>query len=189
MLEGLDELTAGAEALRSDNERLRADVEGLQCERSRLEGELSEVRLEQAALIETNKSLNNGNARLGERLAVMENELTAAKNELTAAKAELEERADTESQIRQFDDFIGRVEQMKETYERRISSLRAMIKALKTTTGQTVCDSDELAVINMDQPAPASPSSSASQVSPPTTQPPLGPTTESEAEWLETLPS
>lgn len=167
------------DALREENSRLKCDVDRLLAEQGRAEGEIQRLRLENTSLKETNQSLNNGNSWLEERLAAVE-------NELELARRELEERADTESQIREFDEVLGRVEQMKESYERRISSLKAMIKALKESErGEDSGASEELAVIEMDSQVP----SKSVRVNPKySDNQEIHSETDSDGDWLEDLP-
>ena len=103
-----------------------------------------------------NASVTLINSELASRLDSLGAELTASHAELAASRAEtdrlrdeLEDRLDTERQIREFDAVLRRAEDMKRRYETRISRLQGVIRDMKKASGKSDPEADEIAVIDM----------------------------------------
>lgn len=89
-----------------------------------------------AELAETRRSLDAATAELAETrhtLDAANAELTETRRSLEAANTELAERKDVETQLKEFDEKLSRVEQLKADYETKIATLRKQLDdALKT---------------------------------------------------------
>lgn len=185
-----DMMTAAAERRRAVDELQNACLE---LAASRGETDVERQRCE--ALVETNARLEKEKEALTRRVS----ELT---DELAAAREELLDRLDAETQVRQFESMLGKVEEMKAGYERRIERLRQALKVARQIAGLASTPSVELMEIDMtgsDTPAddPGSSAPRAAAVPPPRpperasrrdTPAPSVPPSDPESDWLQMLP-
>ncbi len=152
------EAEATAEALAAAQERI-----------SRLEGDNAA-----AALI---------NTELASRRDTLSAELAAARAAADRLRVELEDRKDTEQQIREFDAVLRRAEEMKRRYEMRISRLQGVIRDMKKASGERDPEADEIAVIDMGGGLPNGKTETV-----PLRKRQPDDSVRSESDWLENLP-
>lgn len=196
----LEENAARAESdmMAAATERRRAvdEFQNACLELAASRGETDVERQRCEALVESNARLEKEKEALTRRVS----ELT---DELAAAKEELLDRLDAETQVRQFETMLCKVEEMKAGYERRIERLRQALKVARQTAGLASTPSVELMEIDMTGSAPFpadDPGSSAPRAAgtpPPdsresvprreTPAPPVSPA-DPESDWLQMLP-
>lgn len=116
----------------------------------------SRLEADNASVALINSELASRLDSLGAELTASRAELAASRAELAASRAEtdrlhdeLEDRLDTERQIREFDAVLRRAEDMKRRYETRISRLQGVIRDMKKASGKSDPEADEIAVIDM----------------------------------------
>ena len=99
-------------------------------ERSRLEERNMELQLE------VNR-LQTANNDLAVKTASLENCVGGLTKDLLKTRRELDDRKDTETQIREFDEKISAVEARKREYDEKISRLKEEIRDLRERLGRT----------------------------------------------------
>ncbi len=100
--------------------------------------------------------LESSNMNQSSKIVNLETAVKGLTSDLIKARMELDDRKDTETQIREFDAKVSRMAHMKKAYERKISVLKEEIRDLKTAmrafTGEL--PGDEMNIIEMeDSPA------------------------------------
>ncbi|MDE5645861.1 MAG: hypothetical protein K2I45_09525 [Muribaculaceae bacterium] len=133
--EALDAVGGESAALRREAEATAEALAAAQERISRLEADNAA-----AALI---------NTELASKRDTLSDELAASRAETDRLHDELEDRLDTERQIREFDAVLRRAEDMKRRYETRISRLQGVIRDMKKASGKSDPEADEIAVIDM----------------------------------------
>jgi len=112
-------------------------------------GALAAAREQTSRLEADNAAAALINSELASRRDMLSTELAAALAAADRLRAELEDRKDTEQQIREFDAVLRRAEDMKRRYETRISRLQGVIRDMKKASGESDPEADEIAVIDM----------------------------------------
>lgn len=96
--------------------------------------------------------LESSNVSLSSKIVSLENAVNGLTSDLVKTRIELDDRKDTETQIRDFDAKMSKMERLKKSYDRKISVLKEEIKdlktALRTFTGEL--PGDEMNIIEMD---------------------------------------
>lgn len=146
--------------LEADMDRERAELESLRDKQRELTCELSEVKGRLAALEKENETLcielEELKAReveckreLAEKTAALE--ATGAEN--VSLRARLEEQAQAEDLLREVDEKMRGVADLRAAYEKRIGRLRDEIVRLKKASGVENPEANELREIDMRGPA------------------------------------
>lgn len=151
-----------------------------------LRSEADDARQHCDRLAETNGQLEKEKEALTRRVSELSDELAAAKEELL-------ERLDVETQVKEFESMLTKVEQMKAGYERRIERLRHALASARRASGHADSPSSELMEIDMTAPGAAAtdaasaprpaPSSAASDTATAASDPTI-----SDTDWLMSLP-
>lgn len=160
---------------------------------SRQEEELASLRQtleERDQLIDTLRhelaSVSTEKGDLARKISEMETAVESVTMELLKTRHSLDESRRVEEQMKEFDGFIDKVEQMKENYERRISqlkdNLRECRRAMRMINGD---DSDELAIDMGKVEAPGH-SRDGVALPPPSAKKPAV-TPDKESDWLSDL--
>jgi len=121
----------------------------LRAEAAATAGALAAAREQTSRLEADNAAAALINSELASRRDMLSTELAAALAAADRLRAELEDRKDTEQQIREFDAVLRRAEDMKRRYETRISRLQGVIRDMKKASGESDPEADEIAVIDM----------------------------------------
>lgn len=158
-----------SEALRREAEATAETLAAAQERISRLEADNAA-----AALI---------NTELASKRDTLSAELAAARAAADRLRVELEDRKDTEQQIREFDAVLRRAEEMKRRYEMRISRLQGVIRDMKKASGERDPEADEIAVIDMGGVLPNGKTETV-----PLRKRQPDDSVRSESDWLENLP-
>lgn len=146
-----------------------------------LRSEADDARQHCDRLAETNGQLEKEKEALTRRVSELSDELAAAKEELL-------ERLDVETQVKEFESMLTKVEQMKAGYERRIERLRHALASARRDSGHADSPSSELMEIDMTAPGAAATDAASAPRPAPSSAAATSGTAVSDTDWLMSLP-
>lgn len=151
--------------------------------------EIASLRSEADDARQRCERLAESNARLEKEKEALTRRVSELSDELAAAKEDLLDRLDVETQVKEFESMLTKVEGMKAGYERRIERLRHALASARKASGQVASSSSELMEIDMTVPGTATTDAASAPRPASTPRPAPSPdTTVSDTDWLMSLP-